>query len=146
MSDINALIQALPLVRAIWTDPVTGVFAGLKSQLPGGVSWRVPVLDAPRKLPAVIVTPMTQGAQDPYIGTVGWQGLVMLKTLGTTQDAADAALQVCIAAVPRNNIRSINGIDFTITLNIDVPVLLPIPVGTSVWQSAQNYQVIIHRR
>lgn len=133
------LRDALATLQAAFTG-ASGVLAGLGAAAPGGVIWRTPPLDAARRLPAVIVQPQESGRPEPYVGHIGWSGLVVFKAQAANADAAQVCLAAVTAAIPR-------AFDFgttRITCVLDRPVLLPIPVGSSVAQAGVQYRITIN--
>lgn len=134
------LRDALGTVQDAFTG-ATGVLVGLVlTTAPGGILWRTPPGDAARRLPVVIVQPQESGRPEPYVGHIGWSGLVVFKAQAHTDAAARACLAAVEAAIPR-------AFDFgstRITCVMDRPVLLPIPVGSSVVQAGVQYRITIN--
>lgn len=135
----DTLRDALGTLQDAFTGP-SGVLATLGTAAPGGVIWRTPPLEAARRLPVVIVQPQESGRPEPYVGHIGWSGLVVVKAQAANEAAARACLAAVTAAIPR-------AFDFgsaRITCVLDRPVLLPIPVGSSVVQAGVQYRITIN--
>lgn len=137
----TTLQGAMGTLQDAFTGP-SGVLAGLVTAetAPGGILWRTPPLDSARRLPVVIVQPQESGRSEPYVGHIGWSGLVVFKVQAATEAAARTCLAAVSAAIPR-------AFDFgatRVTCVMDRPVLLPIPVGSSVVQAGVQYRITIN--
>lgn len=143
MTTVNtsALRDALGIVEDAFTG-ASGVLSTLGTAAPGGVHWRATPLDSPRKLPVVIVQPQENGRRTPYVGHVGWEGLVVIRALAATT----AQARTCLAAVAQAIPAAFDLGDYRLTAVLDKPILLPIPVGASTQQAAIQYLITINRR
>jgi hypothetical protein len=140
--DTTANRDALSILRTV----VLARLATLApSTLPGGAHWRINLLDQARKLPMAIAQPQGAGAARPFVGREGWQGVLVVKALAHTQDAADTCAASLHDVVVGTHTHS-GAVGWDITITLDRPLLLDVPIGSSAQQAGHQYTVAIHRR
>lgn len=129
MSVITAVPVALDIVKAAfetWLDSLVG----------SRVYWLVAVEQA--ALPCIVVQSQDNGGQpDPFIGLIGWRGLIVVRCIAATESAANALGISAHAAIPPSALVS----GYRITTELDRR--LPIPPGRAGYVSARQYRVAV---
>jgi hypothetical protein len=141
--DTTAIRDAMPILEAVVLARLATI---TPATLAGGAHWRQNPGDQPRKLPYVIVQPQTPGVPVPFVGSAsGWQGLLVIRVYGHTQALADAAAAACAGALIGTHTHA-GYTGWDVTIQLDRPLLLPIPIGQSAQVAGHQFVVRIHRR
>lgn len=122
------------------TDAITvlrgAIFAALTPLTTRTIDW---AQAEGRTLPYVIVQSQDGGGRaNPFLDSVGWQGLVTVKALATTLPAAEALMA---AVAPGMDALTATG--YAITTIYDRPVTVPPDAG--VWQAINVWRIYIDR-
>lgn len=136
---MSALVDAMPAVRAAllgWLGPLVG----------GRAYWAQSPTPATARPLIVIQSQDGGGAPVPFVGQVGWGGLIVVRCIVDAAAgglaAAEALSRQVETAVPAGATLTVAAASYAATFTLDRPVA--VPPAADAWTAALRYRVQLH--